>query len=83
MEDVKELQETIIDPTQERIRIITLSKLIGKKLTNEYYADKLNRTNGAISQALSGYPNSSKLLVRINRHNNWLEKKYKESIQNN
>lgn len=73
-----ENQTRLLSPTDERIRIIRLEEELPFKLTNEYYADKLNRTHGAISQALNGYPNTSTLFARIHRHNDWLEKKIKE-----
>lgn len=72
MKDGKETQT--LSPFEEKVRILNLSNLFGKKLTNRYYAKKLNRTDGAISQALNGFPNSTKTLDRIHRHNNWLEK---------
>ena len=72
MKDKKETQT--IDPFLEKIRILNLSNRLGKKFTNRYYAEKLNRTDGAISQALNGYPNSIEILKRIHRHNDWLER---------
>jgi hypothetical protein len=71
MKVLKETQ-TPLDPLEEKIRIMRL----GKSLT--YYAERLNRTVGAISQALSGHPNTDKLLARIHKHSNWLESQTKE-----
>lgn len=73
-----ENQTQPLTPTEEKIRILQLEEQLPYKLTNEYYAEKLNRTHGAISQALNGYPNTSTLLARIHRHNDWIEKKLRE-----
>ena len=51
----------------EKIRAVVLKK------KNKYYAKKLNRTPGAISQAFSGLLET--LLKRITTHNNYLERK--------
>lgn len=75
---MKTIEETQANHTEEKVRIIRLEQELSFKLSNTYYAEKLNRTQGAISQALNGLPNTTKLLARINRHNNWLEKKIKE-----
>lgn len=62
--------ETKINPNEyelERIRMRRLGK------TQDYYAKKLNRTQGLVSQALSGTPGTKKFFDRIVRHNDWLE----------
>ncbi len=74
---MKTLEQTQpISPTEEKIRILRLKEFVPLNLDLAYYADKLNRTPGAISQALNGHRNTKTLLARINRHNNWLENKY-------
>jgi hypothetical protein len=77
--------QTMQTGRDERIRIIKLEEFIPFKLSTGYYAKKLNRSHGAISQALNDYPKCKILLTRIVRHNNWLENKYvnkkKPSVQ--
>jgi len=45
-------------------------------LNQKYLAKKLNRTEGAISQALNGYPHYDELRMRIVRHLVWVEEAY-------
>lgn len=61
--------EKQLDPLEEKIRIIRLGK------TQLYYAKKLKRTKGAISQALSVPTINPVLLARIARHSDYLERK--------
>lgn len=79
----EEIQQ--LSPLETKLRILKLNEELPFKLTNNYYAKKLNRSNGAIAQALNGYRFTGKLLARINRHNDWLERKIqqrKEQLSN-
>jgi len=76
MQDIN--QTPALSPTEEKIRILKLQEELSFTLTTNYYAKRLNRTRGAISQALNGFPNTKILLARIHRHNDWLEKKIKD-----